>query len=89
MFSKETIISILITTAIVIVVTVLAFLTFQLVLPSIANPPNPEYERFVEINAMCPCTAENSSYCQDRSICIHAYEYCQRKQCPQCFTVPW
>lgn len=63
----------------------LAFLYVMGTVSSRDNPPNPEYDRFVAINAICPCTSENVSYCQGRSGCIHAYEYCQRRQCPQCF----
>ena len=84
-------------TAAIVIGTIIAAIIFSVVVIYLVsgeisfalNPPNPEYARFVEINAMCSCTAENVSHCQDRGICIHAYESCQRKQCPQCFTVPW
>ena len=49
------------------------------------NDPNEDYEWFLSINALCNCTQENASYCESVSGCIHAYEYCQREQCPECW----
>jgi hypothetical protein len=43
------------------------------------------YDHYISIRDTCPCTIEHDAECRNHSGCIHAYEYCQRESCPDCF----
>lgn len=45
-------------------------------------PHNPEYEYYIHIRDASNCTQMNDTYCINRGGCVHAYEHCQRLQCP-------
>jgi hypothetical protein len=42
----------------------------------------PEYNEYVNLRDTDNCTQMNSSYCEERGLCIHAYQYCLMQQCP-------
>lgn len=68
----------------IVLLSLLSFATIA-VMEAVNPAPDPEYQRYLNIKNTSECTLTNDTYCHDRSICIHAYEYCQRQQCKEDF----
>lgn len=49
------------------------------------SPIDTEHDYYLNIRDASNCTKTNDSPCLARSGCIHAYEYCQKQQCPEVF----
>lgn len=65
---------------------IIAFFAMQATLDFfITYEDEEDYNQYCSIRDTCQCTIDHDAECINHSVCIHAYEYCQREACPECF----